>query len=91
MVASYINQARETNQSFWLMFLLIKTQPEELLIMPTLREKMKQEMILFGLAKSTQKRYMQVPIKLYQHYCKSPAKLSVDELKDYLMTLKKRI
>jgi hypothetical protein len=59
--------------------------------MSTLREKMKQEMVLIGLAESTQQRYIESLEKLQGHYNKSPAKLSVDEVKNYLLYLKKRI
>ena len=57
--------------------------------MTTLREKMKQEMILIGLAESTQKRYLQAVIKLQEYYNKSPAKLSSTEVRNYLLYLKK--
>jgi len=59
--------------------------------MTTLREKMKQEMILIGLAESTQNRYLQAVIKLRKYYNKSPAKLSSTEVRNYLLSLKKRI
>lgn len=58
--------------------------------MSTLREKMKQEMILIGLADSTQKRYLEAVIQLHDYYKKSPAKLSNDEIRNYLLHLKKR-
>jgi hypothetical protein len=66
-------------------------QPIGEAIMTTLREKMKQEMELFDLAPSTQKRYMEVITKLYVFYNKSPQHFSEDEIKHYLLTLKKRI
>ncbi len=59
--------------------------------MATLREKMKSEMILIGLAESTQQRYIESVAKLQDHYKKSPAKLSIDEVKNYLLALKKRV
>lgn len=59
--------------------------------MTTLREKMKQEMQLIGLAKSTQEIYIQALVKLQKYYGKSPAKLSIVEIRDYLLALKKRI
>ena len=59
--------------------------------MATLREKMKQEMVLIGLAESTQQRYIEAVTKLHDHYKKSPAKLSNDEIRNYLLSLKKRI
>ena len=59
--------------------------------MTTLREKMKQEMILIGLAESTQQCYLKAVANLHGHYHKSPAKLSNEEIKNYLLHLKKRI
>ena len=59
--------------------------------MTTLREKMKQEMELFDLAASTQKKYLDAVIGLNNFYNKSPQHLSEDEVKHYLLTLKKRI
>lgn len=56
--------------------------------MPTLREKMQQEMILVGLAKSTQQVYLKGVIKLHDFYKKSPAKLNSEEIKGYLLHLK---
>ena len=58
--------------------------------MSTLREKMKQEMILIGLAESTQKRYLEAVTQLNNYYHKSPAKLSTEEIRNYLLSLKKR-
>jgi len=58
--------------------------------MTTLREKMKREMTLMGLAVSTQQRYLQAVIKLHDYYNESPANLSVDAIQDYLLALKKR-
>ena len=59
--------------------------------MTILREKMKQEMILIGLAESTQQIYLKSVILLSTYYKKSPAKLSIAEIKNYLLHLKKRI
>lgn len=59
--------------------------------MSTLRERMQQDMILRGLAVSTQNRYLNAVIKLQEHYNKSPAKLSNEEIRNYLLDLKKRI
>jgi len=59
--------------------------------MTTLREKMKQEMQLIGLAESTQKRYILSLVNLHKHYGKSPAILSTVEIREYLLSLKKRI
>ena len=59
--------------------------------MATLREKMKQEMLLIGLAESTQQLYIESVAKLQGFYNKSPAKLSNNEIRNYLLDLKKRI
>ena len=59
--------------------------------MSVLREKMKQDLILFGLAESTQQRYIEAVANLYKHYQKSPDKLTEDEIRNYLLALKKRI
>ena len=58
--------------------------------MTTLREKMKQEMILVGLAESTQKVYLKAVTRLFEHHKKSPAKLSTDEIRSYLLHLKNK-
>jgi len=55
--------------------------------MPTLREKMKQEMQLRGFSFGTQKKYLYEVIKLYKHYDLSPAKLSKEKIKEYLLYL----
>lgn len=60
-------------------------------IMTTLREKMKQEMTLIGLANSTQEYYLKSVIQLRDYYNRSPAKLSTAEVRGYLLHLKKRI
>jgi len=58
--------------------------------MPTLRERMKQEMQLIGLAESTQAVYLKAVICLYNYYQQqSPAKLSTQQIRDYLLHLKK--
>jgi len=57
--------------------------------MTTLREKMKQEMILVGLAESTQVIYLKAVTNLYDYYGKSPTKLTEQEIKTYLLYLKK--
>lgn len=56
--------------------------------MSTLREKMKQEMILVGLAESTQAVYLKTVTQLHDYYKKSPTKLTEQELKSYLLYLK---
>ena len=56
--------------------------------MTTLREKMKEEMILMGLAPSTQAIYLKAVIRLNDYYQKSPAKLSRQEIRTYLLYLK---
>lgn len=59
--------------------------------MTTLREKMNRDMILTGLAESTQVFYLKAVTRLYDYYHKSPAKLTNDEIKNYLLYLKKRV
>lgn len=59
--------------------------------MTNLREKMKQDMILKGLAELTQKSYFEAILRLHKHYNKSPAKLSNEEIRNYLLYLKKKI
>ncbi len=58
--------------------------------MTNLREKMKQDMVLSGLAELTQKSYLAEVLRLYRHYNKSPAKLSNEEIRNYLLHLKKK-
>lgn len=53
--------------------------------MTSLREKMKQEMTLRGLASGTQEHYLRAIVKLHDHYKQSPAKLSDDEIKSFLL------
>lgn len=55
--------------------------------MSNLREKMKEEMTLVGLAQSTQEIYLKAVIKLNDFYQKSPAKLSAQEIRAYLLDL----
>jgi len=55
--------------------------------MTTLREKMKEEMKLRGFSEGTQKKYLYEIIKLKKHYQVSPAKLSQEEIKAYLLYL----
>ena len=57
--------------------------------MSTLREKMKQEMILVGLAESTQVIYLKAVMNLRDYYNKSPTKFTEQEIKTYLLYLKK--
>jgi hypothetical protein len=52
---------------------------------------MQQDMILRGLASSTQDQYIQSVKKLADHYKKSPDILTSDEIRNYLLDLKKRI
>jgi hypothetical protein len=60
--------------------------------MPNLKEQMKQDMILFGLAVSTQQRYVDAVKELAkQHYPKPPSQLIENEIRNYLLALKKRI
>lgn len=53
--------------------------------MTSLRGKMKQEMILRGLSNGTQEQYLRAIEKLHDHYNRSPAKLSEDEIKSFLL------
>jgi integrase/recombinase XerD len=62
-------------------------KPTGEVIMPSLREKMKEEMILVGLAKSTQAIYLKAMTQLNDFYGKSPAKLSAQEIRAYLLNL----
>jgi integrase/recombinase XerD len=57
--------------------------------MTTLREKMKDAMLLRGFSDGTQKKYLYEVIKLHKHYRCSPAKLSQNEIKSYLIYLVK--
>lgn len=59
--------------------------------MTPLREKMKQEMTLYGYSLSTQDRYINEVIKLQAFYNVNPAKLKEPEIRSYLLSLKKRI
>lgn len=56
--------------------------------MPTLREQMKQEMLLMGLSDPTQAIYLRAVTRLQQHYKKSPRILTEPEIKAYLLYLK---
>ncbi len=56
--------------------------------MSTLREKMKQEMILVGLSDSTQTIYLKAVTKLRDYFNKSPRELTEKEIKSYLLYLK---
>ena len=58
--------------------------------MTTLRQKMKDEMTLFGLAESTQAKYLKILTKLRDYYGKSPAKLTHEEVRQYLLHLKSK-
>ena len=55
--------------------------------MTTLREKMKDAMLLRGFSAGTQKKYLYEVIKLHDYYQRSPAKLSNEEIKGYLLYL----
>lgn len=59
--------------------------------MSALRERMQQDMILFGLAQSTQDRYIEAVKRLAKHYNKAPDMLTSEEIRNYLLDLKKRI
>jgi hypothetical protein len=56
--------------------------------MSALREKMKQEMLLVGLAESTQAIYLKAVTQLRDHYKKPPSQLTEPEVKSYLLYLK---
>lgn len=55
--------------------------------MTTLRDKMKQEMILRGYSRGTQENYLRAVIKLKDHFNRHPAKLTETEIKTFLLTL----
>jgi len=55
--------------------------------MTTLREKMKDAMLLRGFSSGTQKKYLYEVIKLHDYYQRSPAKLNNEEIKGYLLYL----
>ena len=55
--------------------------------MTTLPEKMKDEMVLRGFSAGTQRKYLYEVIKLQKYYQRSPAKLTQDEIKAYLLYL----
>jgi len=55
------------------------------MIMTNLRAKMKQEMTLRGFSIGTQKQYLRAVIKLHDYYKRSPAKLSEQEIKSFLL------
>ncbi len=65
----------------------LKPKQTGVAIMTTLREKMKQEMILRGFSAGTQKLYLHAITALSQYYRCSPAKLSEEEIKSYLLFL----
>ncbi|MFC2172191.1 tyrosine-type recombinase/integrase [Acidobacteriota bacterium] len=56
--------------------------------MSELREKMIREMKLRNLAERTQEAYVSAVVGLVKHYKLSPATISVDQIKDYLVYLK---
>jgi integrase/recombinase XerD len=55
--------------------------------MTTLRQKMKQEMTLRGFSAGTQKHYLYAVTQLNDYYHRSPAKLSEEEVKSFLLFL----
>ena len=55
--------------------------------MPTLRDKMKQEMTLRGFALGTQDNYLRAVIKLNDYFNRNPAKLTTEEIKSFLFNL----
>jgi len=54
--------------------------------MTTLRDKMKRELILRGYSFGTQENYLKSATKLYEFYQRNPAKLSVEEIKNFLLS-----
>jgi Phage integrase, N-terminal SAM-like domain len=67
---------------------VVLSKPTGDYIMSTLREKMKQEMILVGLSDSTQAIYLKAVTKLRDYFNKSPKELTEQEIKSYLLYLK---
>ena len=55
--------------------------------MTPLLKKMKQEMILAGLEKSTQKVYYRAAARFDKHYSKQTEELTAEEIRDYLLYL----
>jgi len=55
--------------------------------MTKLRERMIHEMVLRGLAPSTQRAYLQAVTQLARHYRHSPDRISQREVKAYLLYL----
>ena len=55
--------------------------------MTQLRDQMIQDMVLRGLAPSTQRAYLEAVTKFARHYNRSPDRISNDELKAYLLYL----
>jgi integrase/recombinase XerD len=54
--------------------------------MPTLREKMKNEMTLRGFSLGTQENYLRSVVKLHDYFNRNPAQLSDKEIKTFLLT-----
>ena len=54
------------------------------------RARMIEDMILAGLARGTQKLYVQAVRRLTAHYHRSPDLLSEDEVRGYLLDLRQR-
>lgn len=59
--------------------------------MTHLLEKMKQEMLLVGFAESTHQHYIKEVTQLYNYYNKSLSLLSNEEIRNYLLHLKKEL
>ena len=53
--------------------------------MTNLRDKMKQEMVLRGFSAGTQYQYYRAVMKLHDYYGRSPAKLTEEEIKSFLL------
>jgi hypothetical protein len=58
--------------------------------MSPLRERMIEDMTLAGLAQGTQKIYAQAVYRLAAHYRRSPDQLSEEEVRAYLLSLRRK-
>lgn len=64
-------------------------KPREYTMSP-LRKRMIEDMLLAGLAKSTQAVYVEAVRKLAAHYRRSPSELTEEEVRAYLIALRER-
>jgi hypothetical protein len=58
--------------------------------MTPLRKRMIEDMVLAGLAASTQKRYIEAVQRLAKHYWRSPDLLCEEEIRGYLVNMRER-